>query len=119
VTATRLDVEIKRPEIGWDDLPADHRPPADAAIGRLVEIRVKYAPYIERERRAVDELVKLELKPIPGDLDYASVIGLRTEARLKLQQFTPRSFGQALRISGITPADVSVIAIHLRKRDRR
>jgi tRNA uridine 5-carboxymethylaminomethyl modification enzyme len=119
VKALRLDEALRKPETGWADLPADRRPQtADPSIGRLVEIRVKYAPYIERERRSVEELMKLELKPIPGDLDYAMVMGLRTEARHKLQQFTPRSFGQALRISGITPADVSVIAVHLRKRGR-
>ena len=85
----------------------------DDAIGELCAIRIKYAGYIEREARHAAEMVRLEEKPIPVDVDYARVSGLRSEARAKLAQFTPRSLGQASRISGITPADVTLIAVHL------
>jgi tRNA uridine 5-carboxymethylaminomethyl modification enzyme len=89
-----------------------------ASVGRLAEIRIKYAGYIEREARAAEQLVRMEEKLIPIELDYTGVAGLRNEARSKLIQFTPRSLGQAGRISGITPADVTLIAVHLSRRER-
>jgi tRNA uridine 5-carboxymethylaminomethyl modification enzyme len=85
-------------------------------IAHLVEIRTKYAGYIARQDRQIERFAKLEMKLIPDNIDYASVIGLRNEARQKLSMFTPRSLGQALRISGITPADVTLLAIHLERR---
>lgn len=91
-------------------------PTRDPAIGELVAIRIKYAGYIEREARHAADMVRMEEKPIPNDLDYATLPGLRNEARAKLAQFTPRSLGQAGRISGITPADVTLIAVHLTRR---
>jgi tRNA uridine 5-carboxymethylaminomethyl modification enzyme len=95
-------------------LPAAQAVSAD--VGALVEVRVKYAPYIRRQAQAIERFAKLEMKLIPDNIDYASVIGLRNEARQKLSMFTPRSLGQALRISGITPADVTLLAIHLERR---
>nr|ALS88847.1 gidA: tRNA uridine 5-carboxymethylaminomethyl modification enzyme [uncultured bacterium] len=102
---------LRRPESTWENLPGTH----DIApeIGRLIEIRAKYAGYIARQDRAIERFAQLEEKIIPHATDYASVIGLRNEARQKLIKFTPRSLGQALRISGITPADVTVLAVHL------
>jgi tRNA uridine 5-carboxymethylaminomethyl modification enzyme len=87
-----------------------------ASVGRLVEIRIKYAGYIDRQDKQIERFAQMESKLIPASLDYARVHGLRNEARQKLTQFTPRSLGQALRISGITPADVTVLAIHLDRR---
>jgi tRNA uridine 5-carboxymethylaminomethyl modification enzyme len=107
---------LRRPENTWQTLP--DAPAVSAAIGRLVEIRAKYAGYIAKQDRAIERFAQLEEKLIPPSTDYASVVGLRNEARQKLIQFTPRSLGQALRISGITPADVTVLAVHL-ERDRR
>ena len=91
----------------------------DDAIGELVAIRIKYAGYIEREARHAAEMARLEAKPIPDDVDYARVSGLRNEARAKLAQFTPRSLGQASRISGITPADVTLVAVHVARLNTR
>jgi tRNA uridine 5-carboxymethylaminomethyl modification enzyme len=85
-------------------------------IGRLVEIRAKYAGYIARQTRAIERFAQLEDKLIPPAIDYSSVVGLRNEARQKLITFTPRSLGQAMRISGITPADVTILAVHLERR---
>jgi tRNA uridine 5-carboxymethylaminomethyl modification enzyme len=106
---------MRRPEVDWKVLarhvPAAAAVPADVAS--RVEIRVKYAGYIARQERHIEQLAKLETRLIPPSMDYARVIGLRNEARQKLSRFTPRSLGQALRISGITPADVTVLAIHL------
>jgi tRNA uridine 5-carboxymethylaminomethyl modification enzyme len=107
---------LRRPENSWDTLP---NPPAvPTAIGRLVEIRAKYAGYIARQDRAIERFAQLEEKLIPQSTDYAGVVGLRNEARQKLIQFTPRSLGQAMRISGITPADVTVLAVHLDRTSR-
>jgi tRNA uridine 5-carboxymethylaminomethyl modification enzyme len=87
-------------------------------VARLVEVRAKYAGYLARQDRHIERLSAMETKLIPSTLDYASVTGLRNEARQKLKTFTPRSLGQALRISGITPADVTVLAIHLDRSGR-
>jgi tRNA uridine 5-carboxymethylaminomethyl modification enzyme len=108
---------LRRPETTWQSLaavlPATISIPPD--VGRQLEIRAKYEGYIAREQKQIDRLSTMEQKLIPPTLDYARVIGLRTEARQKFTTFTPRSLGQALRISGITPADVTVLAIHLSK----
>ncbi len=109
---------LRRPDVSWADVVAKH--PALATlppgVSRLVEIRAKYAGYVARQDRQIQKMSQLEQKLIPDSIDYTSVSGLRNEARQKLSKFTPRSLGQALRISGITPADVTVLAIHLAKR---
>jgi tRNA uridine 5-carboxymethylaminomethyl modification enzyme len=108
---------LRRPENSWNALPMAKRAGDD--VGRLIETRAKYAGYIVRQDKAIERFAKLEEKLIPPSTDYASVAGLRNEARQKLIKFTPRSLGQALRISGITPADVTVLAVHLdRSRSR-
>ena len=107
--------QLRRPEVDWPAL-ASTLPIAakiDPAIGRLLTIRVKYEGYVARQQRQVERLAHLENRLIPHGVDYSRVVGLRNEARQKLARFTPRSLGQALRISGITPADVTVLAIHL------
>jgi tRNA uridine 5-carboxymethylaminomethyl modification enzyme len=109
---------LRRSENDWakvvEKLPAAST--VDADVARLVEIRVKYEGYIARQDRQIEKFAKMESKLIPTSIDYAAVVGLRNEAKQKLSKFTPRSLGQALRISGITPADVTLIAIHLDKR---
>jgi len=106
---------LRRPECTWQVLAAGHESLAaiSPAIGRLLEIRAKYEGYIARQDRQIERLAQLENKLIPAWVNYAQVAGLRNEARQKFGKFTPRSLGQALRISGITPADVTVLAIHL------
>jgi tRNA uridine 5-carboxymethylaminomethyl modification enzyme len=104
---------LRRPDATWADVAA--RVPelaaVDGAVARAAEVRAKYAGYIARQDRAVERFAKLETKLIPPTLDYAAVTGLRNEARQKLAKFTPRSLGQAMRISGITPADVTLVAV--------
>ncbi len=109
---------LRRSEVTWSDLCAKFPEAAaiEPGIARGVEVRVKYAGYIARQDKQVERLSKMDEKLIPAWVDYAGVVGLRNEARQKLTKFTPRSLGQALRISGITPADVTVLAIHLSKR---
>ena len=115
-SASAFDL-LRRPETSWSRIAAQI-PAAmviPASIGRQIEIRVKYEGYIAREQKQIDRMSNAEQKLIPTALDYARVVGLRAEARQKFTTFTPRSLGQALRISGITPADVQVLAIHLSK----
>jgi tRNA uridine 5-carboxymethylaminomethyl modification enzyme len=106
---------LRRSDTDWSSLASRVPALADvpASIGRQVEVRVKYEGYIARQDRQIERFAQFESKLIPHTIDYAAVTGLRNEARQKLMKFTPRSLGQALRISGITPADVTVLAIHL------
>ena len=109
---------LRRPEVLWDTV-TDLLPSAGSIrpdVGREVAIQIKYEGYIGRQQRLIDRFSELESKLIPLETDYAAVTGLRIEARQKFGRFTPRSLGQALRISGITPADVTVLAIHLGRR---
>jgi tRNA uridine 5-carboxymethylaminomethyl modification enzyme len=87
-----------------------------ADVAAQVESIIKYEGYIARQDKLIEKMSRLETKLIPPSLDYSCVTGLRNEAKQKLTRFTPRSLGQALRISGITPADVTVLAIHLDRR---
>ncbi|HEY7086463.1 MAG TPA: tRNA uridine-5-carboxymethylaminomethyl(34) synthesis enzyme MnmG [Tepidisphaeraceae bacterium] len=111
---------LRRPESSWpilcEHLPAARGLPDDVA--RLIEIRIKYEGYIARQDKQIERFAKLETKLIPTSIDYSAVMGLRNEARQKLSRFTPRSLGQALRISGITPADVTLLAVHLSRSHR-
>jgi len=106
---------LRRSEVSWPQLCELH--PAAAAysadVAATVEAKVKYEGYIARQDREIERMSAMETKLIPSGLDYLAVVGLRNEAKQKLTRFTPRSLGQALRISGITPADVTVLAIHL------
>ena len=114
--ASALDL-LRRPDVSWPDLSRDHAPLRSVRpdVGRRVEVRVKYSGYIARQGRHIERFAKLEEKLIPPWVDYSTVTGLRNEAKQKLAKFTPRSLGQALRISGITPADVTVLAVHLER----
>jgi tRNA uridine 5-carboxymethylaminomethyl modification enzyme len=109
--------QLRRPGVTWESLAGRHEAlravPQDVA--RLVEVRVKYQGYIARQDKHIERFAQMENKLIPAWVDYAAVVGLRNEARQKLIKFTPRSLGQALRISGITPADVTVLAVHLER----
>jgi tRNA uridine 5-carboxymethylaminomethyl modification enzyme len=106
---------LRRSDVSWERLAEAF--PFVAAIGEEVrphlDIRAKYEGYIARQDRQIERSAQWEAKLIPPGIDYATIKGLRNEARQKLHTFTPRSLGQALRISGITPADVMVLAIHL------
>ena len=83
-----------------------------------VETEIKYEGYISRQLAQVEEMLRLEKQLIPEDIDYSEVYGLRLEAVEKLKKVQPRNIGQASRISGVSPADVSVLAIHLEKKRR-
>jgi tRNA uridine 5-carboxymethylaminomethyl modification enzyme len=107
------DESLRLGEITFEQLQV-----ADAPTARRIEIRRKYQGYIARQGRQIQRMAQMETKLIPAGVDYSRVVGLRNEARQKLIKFTPRSLGQALRVSGITPADVTVLAIHLERLHR-
>ena len=92
------------------------RPDLPDAVKEQVEISLKYEGYIRRQLAAVEEFKKLENRKLPPDLDYSQIQGLRLEARQKLNQFRPASIGQASRISGVNPADVTVLLIWFDRR---
>ena len=111
----RLADLLRRPRVGYADLaPFDpDRPDLPAEVTEQVEIALKYEGYIARQQRQVEEMRKLETRPLPPDLNYMDISVLRLEARQKLQQIRPLSLGQASRISGVSPADVAALMIWL------
>ena len=108
---------LRRPENTYESLAAADRgrQPLPAAVTQAVEIAVKYQGYIDRQLRQVAEQRKLEDRPLPPDLDYQAIGGLRLEAREKLDRIRPLNLGQASRISGVSPADVAVLMVYLEK----
>ena len=82
---------------------------------REAEITVKYSGYIDRQLRQVEEMKRLEERPLPPGLDYLSIQGLRLEAQQKLDQIRPQNLGQASRVSGVSPADVAVLMVYLKQ----
>ena len=108
---------IKRPQLSYEILtPFDtERPDLPKEIFEQVEIELKYDGYIRRQQAQIKEMRRLEVKIIPDDLDYMQLDGLRLEAREKLSKIRPHSVGQASRISGVSPADISVLLIYLSK----
>ncbi len=120
-TGIRLIDLLKRPELSYEALaPVDKsRPDLDRAIFEQVEISVKYEGYIKKQLAAVENMRKLETKRLPDDIDYMNVTGLRLEAQEKLNKIKPLNIGQASRISGVSPADISVLMIYLMKQNNR
>ena len=112
-TGIRMSELIKRPQVSYDMLaPFDkERPPLPRSVREKVEVEIKYEGYIARQRAQVNEMLRLEGKKIPENIDYNDVYGLRLEAREKLDKVRPADIGQASRISGVSPADVSVLLI--------
>ena len=113
----RLCDLLRRPENTYDSLSTvdPNRPELSTEITEAVEISVKYQGYIDRQLRQVAEQRKMEDRPLPADLDYLSMEGLRLEARQKLDQIRPLNLGQASRISGVSPADIAVLMVFLEK----
>ena len=113
----RLADLLRRPRVGyWDLAPFDPgRPELSAAVCEAVEIAVKYEGYIQRQLRQVEEMRKLEGRPLPPGIDYLGIQGLRMEARQKLDKIRPLNLGQASRISGVSPADVTALMIFLER----
>ena len=116
-TGMRLSDLIKRPQVSYEMLaPFDKdRPALDYSVKEKVETEIKYEGYITRQQAQVNEMLRLENRTIPENIDYGAVYGLRLEAVEKLNKVRPENIGQASRISGVSPADVSVLLIYLSK----
>ena len=114
-TGTFLTELIRRPELDYDKLaPIDpERPDFPAEVTEQVNISIKYDGYIKRQMKQVESFKKLEKKKIPENFNYDDVPSLRIEARQKLKTYSPTSIGQASRISGVSPADVSVLLVYM------
>ena len=106
---------LRRPPVSYEQLAQidSSRPPLSRAVALTVEVSIKYAGYANRQLLEVERHRKLEAKLLPLDLDYRQIRGLRIEAAQKLEQIRPRTIGQASRISGVNPADISVLLIYL------
>ncbi len=116
-TGSNLAELIRRPELSYEDIaeidPEREELPAD--VIEQINIEIKYEGYIERQQRQVEQFAKLERRKLPEDFDYSQVSGLRREAIQKLNLYKPVSIGQASRISGVSPADISVLLVYLKK----
>ena len=113
--SARLADLLRRPQVTYADIaPFDAgRPDLPAAVTEEVEIQIKYAGYLARQEKQVQEFKKEESRRLPEGIDYNSISGLRLEARQKLSEIRPMSIGQAGRISGVSPADIAVLLIWL------
>jgi tRNA uridine 5-carboxymethylaminomethyl modification enzyme len=115
-TGCKMSELLKRPQVTYKLLENfdKTRPQIAKEVFEQVEINFKYEGYIKRQKAQVDELKRLEVKKIPEDIDYKAITNLRLEAIEKLEKIRPENVGQASRISGVSPADISVLLIHLR-----
>ncbi|MEE7565197.1 tRNA uridine-5-carboxymethylaminomethyl(34) synthesis enzyme MnmG, partial [Xanthomonas sp. Kuri4-3] len=112
---------IKRPELGYAALmrvPSLGPGVDDAQVAEQVEIGVKYAGYLERQREEIERTQRHASTPIPDGFDYAAVRGLSAEVQQKLERVRPQSVGQAQRIAGMTPAAISLLLVHLERARR-
>ncbi len=116
-TGTRLIDLIRRPQLNYEVLTEvdPERPDYPKAVFEGAEIEMKYDGYIKRQKADIEEMRRLEQKVLPKDVNYHELVGLRKEAQEKLQQVKPANIGQASRISGVSPADISVLLIWLSK----
>jgi tRNA uridine 5-carboxymethylaminomethyl modification enzyme len=111
----RLIDLLKRPQLSYEALKDvdTERPDLDQNIFEQVEIEIKYEGYIQKQLKQVEQMKKLEKKTLPSTFDYTQIKGLRLEAQEKLNKIKPLNIGQASRISGVSPADISVLLIWL------
>ena len=120
MSGNRLIDLLKRPQLDYEALTSvdKTRPAHPKEIFEAVEIDVKYEGYIKRQKAKIDEMMRLEVKKLPSDIDYSKISGLRLEAIEKLKKIRPDNIGGASRISGVSPADISVLLIWLAKQNK-
>ena len=114
----KLDLWLRRMENTWPKLPAGILDQFDAKLWPLIETEFKYEGHLERQQVQINRMARQEQKAIPAWVDYSTLHGMKTEAKIKLQQIRPLTLGQAARVSGITPADIALLSIWLEKRER-
>ena len=110
-----LEELLKRPEITMRDIEKIMDEKIDKRAGEQVEIEIKYKGYIDKTKKEIEKMLKLENKKIPKDINYNKVKNIATEAKQKLEKVRPLTIGQATRISGVNPADISMLLIYLKK----
>ena len=110
---------LRRPQVSYDDLaPIDPaRPALSKKVTEQVEILIKYEGYIKRQLSDIHEQQRMEDRTLPQDIDYHSISTIRTEARQKLSLVRPETLGQAMRISGVSPADIGALMVYLSHRE--
>jgi tRNA uridine 5-carboxymethylaminomethyl modification enzyme len=120
-TGASLAELVRRPELSYEAIAEldPERPELSEEVIEQININIKYEGYIKRQEKQVEQFKKMERKNLPDDLDYEEIQGLRLEARKKLNLYKPVSVGQASRISGVSPADISVLLIYLEQRKRK
>ena len=121
ITGIKMSDLLKRPQITYDDLKEfdKSRPAIDESIFEKVQVEIKYEGYIARQNNQIKELRRLEEKVLPSDINYKEIKGLRLEATEKLGKIRPENIGQASRISGVSPADISVLIIWLASKSKK
>lgn len=118
---TAFSTLLCRPELSYEELKSltEFQPDIPPEVGEEVEIEIKYEGYIKKQLQQIDRFNRLEEKKLPKDLKYAEMKGISTEARQKLEKVRPGSLGQAARISGVSPADISVLMVYLEQHQRQ
>ena len=106
---------LKRPEVTLEKLEHFINIPYDSEVKEQVEINAKYEGYIKKSLKEAEKMLSLEEKQIPQNIDYTKVPNLASEARQKLAEINPTTLGQASRISGVNPADISILMVYLRR----
>ena len=117
----RLSDLLKRPQLSYEALAEidPERPDLPQDVQEQVNIQIKYAGYIDQQLKQVEQFKKLEGRLLPMELDYQTIQGLRLEARQKLNLVRPENLGQASRITGVSPADISVLLIYMEQMKRK
>lgn len=120
VTGIKLYDLLKRPEIEYEHLSEiDQKADLSKEVLEQVTINIKYEGYLKRQMNQIDQFKRMEERRLPDDIDYSEIHGLSLEARQKLNSLRPLSLGQASRISGVSPADISVLLVYLESRKRK
>ena len=115
VQSLSLEQLVKRPEITMEFLSALIEIPFDKTIQEQIEINLKYEGYIKKSYKEAEKMIKLEKKQIPKDIDYDKIKNIASEAKQKLKEVKPTTIAQAIRISGVNPADISILSVYLKK----
>jgi tRNA uridine 5-carboxymethylaminomethyl modification enzyme len=112
---------LKRPQVTYEEIAFadENRPELDRFVIEQCQVQIKYDGYIKKQLRQIDQFKKLEMKKLNQKIDYSKIEGLRLEARQKLDEIKPLSVGQASRISGVSPADISVLLVYLEQQRRK
>jgi tRNA uridine 5-carboxymethylaminomethyl modification enzyme len=114
----KLDHWFRRSETDWQTLPEEIQKEFHVELWPLIETEFRYEGHLQRQQLQIDRMARHESKRIPSDVDYAAIHGLKKEAQTKLGQIRPATLGQAGRISGITPADLAIVAVWMERHDR-